>query len=431
MTDPRYERRHHTPKAVADQESLWGADLEDRRGSTRRDHDRILYSTYLHRLADVTQIIREDDLKPEILLHNRLIHSLKAGELARTIAERIERPEFIDADAVHAACLAHDLGHPPYGHLGEFELHRLLIDAGFDEGFEGNAQAFRIVSKLACRHPSQPGLNLTRVTLNGLLKYPWRMSSEHRNGVYPTEVDELEWVRGSDGDQSLSPEAQISQWSDDVTYALHDLEDFYLVGLVPLTLIGSEYGLEAVIGGKPALPDGLDLESLTEAKDRLARIVYRRDRVDLTQPYSASRSQYGILRLFVSELLTRWLSGIRCTESEIEFEREHLAEILLIKLMVWNLVIAQNIVATPQLRERRRIRAAFRFAVEWMEVESDPTRLPLRLQEALNASVFDLVDLDNIEEIERAKLRAVRDFISGMTERQLRHFVASSAPALD
>lgn len=106
------------------------------------------------------------------------------------------------------------------------------------DGYEGNAQSFRIVAKLATREDHYRGLNLTRGTLNGLMKYPWNRSSDKRYkwGAYSTENEDFEWVR--DSSECISDrrtlEAEIMDWADDITYAVHDVQDFYKAGLIPL-----------------------------------------------------------------------------------------------------------------------------------------------------------------------------------------------------
>jgi dGTPase len=166
----------------------------DGRSHFQRDRDRILYAGGFARLAEITQVV-----SPEhgYVFHNRLTHSLKVGQIARRIAEKCirEQPDAVEAiggldpDAAEAAGLAHDLGHPPFGHVAEEELHRLVQDAGVPDGYEGNAQSFRIVVRLAASDardehdlPVQ-GLNLTARTLDGLLKYPW----QYGDSMYPNK----------------------------------------------------------------------------------------------------------------------------------------------------------------------------------------------------------------------------------------------------
>ncbi|MGO9254829.1 MAG: dGTP triphosphohydrolase [Bryobacteraceae bacterium] len=178
---PRRSRAEKEPR----QERFIAEDRRDGRSPSQVDRDRILYSTAFARLAEVTQVVAAERGH---VFHNRLTHSIKVGQLARRLAEKLlrEQPDEaaalggLDPDVAEAAGLAHDLGHPPFGHIAEETLHHLVQTQGrLKDGFEGNAQSFRIVAKLAVSD-AQPsigpktidGLNLTRATLNGILKYP-------------------------------------------------------------------------------------------------------------------------------------------------------------------------------------------------------------------------------------------------------------------
>ena len=138
----------------------------ENRSEAQRDRDRILYTSAFQRLAGITQIASVEGGQ---VIHNRLTHSLKVAQVARRLAQRLGRDND-SQETVAAASLAHDLGHPPFGHIAECELNCLAEDW---DGFEGNAQSFRIVNTLALRDAAYRGLNLTAPTLNGMLKYPW------------------------------------------------------------------------------------------------------------------------------------------------------------------------------------------------------------------------------------------------------------------
>jgi dGTPase len=173
------------------QERFIPEDRLDRRSPAQIDRDRILYSTAFARLAEVTQVVAAERGH---VFHNRLTHSIKVGQLARRMAEKLlrEQPDEVaalgglDPDVAEAAGLAHDLGHPPFGHIAEETLHHLVQTKGrLKDGFEGNAQSFRIVAKLAVSDAlpttgtkTIDGLNLTRATLNGILKYPWLLQQK-------------------------------------------------------------------------------------------------------------------------------------------------------------------------------------------------------------------------------------------------------------
>jgi dGTPase len=151
-----------------DRKHATGEIQQPSRSAFERDRDRILYSEPFRRLAGVTQVVHAAEGHA---FHNRLTHSLKVAQFGRRITQRFlaHQPalaSFLNADVVETACLAHDLGHPPFGHVGEEELNRSLTsDYGVADGYEGNAQSFRIVTKLAVRSDKHEGLNLTRASL--------------------------------------------------------------------------------------------------------------------------------------------------------------------------------------------------------------------------------------------------------------------------
>ncbi|MDQ0562339.1 putative deoxyguanosinetriphosphate triphosphohydrolase [Rhizobium mesoamericanum] len=164
---------------------FYEATKTDQRNDFERDRDRILYSTAFHRLAGITQVVRAGEQE---VFHNRQQHTLKVAQVGRRLAQRCidEYPKFasvIDAEVVEAACLAHDLGHPPFGHVGESLLDQ-LVSGDDQDGFEGNAQTFRILTTLALRFPEHNGLNLTRATLAATLKYPWLRDRKDKNKTF-------------------------------------------------------------------------------------------------------------------------------------------------------------------------------------------------------------------------------------------------------
>ena len=135
-----------------------------------------MYSSAFHRLAGITQIVRAGEAN---VFHTRQQHTLKVAQVGRRLAQKLlkEQPKEavfrgLDPEVVEAACIAHDLGHPPFGHVGERTLNELVVKND-DDGFEGNAQSFRIITKLAIRFPDIDGIDMTRATLAACLKYPW------------------------------------------------------------------------------------------------------------------------------------------------------------------------------------------------------------------------------------------------------------------
>lgn len=220
----------------------------DDRDNYEHDYDRLIYSSHLRRLANVTQIFNPSE---GVIFHNRLTHTLKVSQIATRIAQKFLSPRYVDRgglknigglnkDVVATAALAHDLGNPPFGHAAESELNRIItIEHKILDGFEGNAQSFRIVTKLACHNNNYPGMNLTRATLNAILKYPFPRKDidQKKFGFYNSEIDDFNYARGLTpnlGDRKCL-EASIMDISDDITYGIHDLLDLLKQELIPMT----------------------------------------------------------------------------------------------------------------------------------------------------------------------------------------------------
>lgn len=218
-------------------------DPDDYRHSFARDYDRLVHTTAFRRLQGKTGVVAPGEAD---FFRTRLTHTIEVAQLARRLGWRVGA----HPDLCEAAAILHDFGHPPFGHVGE-EALCAAVDAtalgwGLDPklvgGYEGNAQNFRLVTRRLTGSGNFGGLNLTRATLDASIKYPWQRDEGpgRKWSFYPTESDEAARVRDgvpADRVHARSFEAQVMDWADDVAYSVHDLEDWYLAGFLPLALL--------------------------------------------------------------------------------------------------------------------------------------------------------------------------------------------------
>jgi len=200
-----------------------------------RDRARIIHSFALRRLAAKTQVAVPwaTDFP-----RTRLSHSLECAQVGRELGAALGA----DPDLMEGACLAHDIGHPPFGHNGEEVLNQLAHSCG---GFEGNAQSLRLLIRLEAKtvlaDGKSVGLNLTRASLDAATKYPWsRVVNAKKFGVYEDDLEIFNWYRGGVESGKTSIEAQIMDWSDDVAYSVHDMEDSLVSGQIKLDQLSND-----------------------------------------------------------------------------------------------------------------------------------------------------------------------------------------------
>ena len=253
----------------------------DRRSEFEHDRARIIHSAAFRRLQGKTQVfgIYEGDF-----FRTRLTHSLEVAQIAKGVALTLGA----DPDLVEAVCLAHDLGHPPFGHNGERTLHQLMRAHG---GFEGNAQTLRIVTRLEHKHADYAGLNLTYQTLDGMLKYKTCIDATAIanapqglvKGFYAADHAFVEAIiRQTGSGQQRSLECQIMDVADDIAYSVHDLEDSLKAGLLspadlrrlPPARVVRDVNTKLTAWGQPVTESTVHQE-LSQIADRLEQLEQR------------------------------------------------------------------------------------------------------------------------------------------------------------
>ena len=249
---------------------------ESRRSDFERDRARILHSAGLRRLGTKTQVLGP---ATNDFVRTRLTHSLEVSQIGRGLAEELG----CDPDVVDAACLAHDLGHPPFGHNGEHALDEAAKDIG---GFEGNAQTFRLVARLEAKvlgpNGEPAGLNLTRATLDAIMKYPWTKGrgpsfekSSRKFGCYDDDAEVFQWMREGAPFGQRCLEAQVMDLSDDIGYSVHDFEDAVVTGRCDLTALRDPLELSRIIDATlDWYGDSVPRQGLEEAAHRLFSLPY-------------------------------------------------------------------------------------------------------------------------------------------------------------
>jgi len=266
-----------------------------------RDRARVLHSAGLRRLAAKTQVLvaGQDDFP-----RTRLTHTLEVAQIARELGEALG----CDPDVVEVAGLAHDLGHPPFGHNGEEELNRLADSIG---GFEGNAQTLRVLTRLEAKVYDDEldrsvGLNLTRACLDASCKYPWPRGGggpglERKFGYYPDDADIFAWLREGAVGERTCLEEQVMDWSDDVAYSVHDVEDAVHVGLVAVDLFDDPAVRRNIltIARERYLPSASE-EELNDAITRLTELQY------WPRHFTGSHRDMVELKRFTSYLIGRF-----------------------------------------------------------------------------------------------------------------------------
>ena len=408
-----------------------GEDFAAHRTAFRRDRDSILYCNFFRRLAGVTQVVH---VAEGHIFHNRLVHSLKVAQIGRSIVDILigtansqknkdimEAVGGVDGDVVETACLAHDLGHPPFGHIAESELDSCARENDVSDGFEGNPQSFRIVTRVAIHDQSHPGLNLTSASLNALQKYPWSRGvagkKNEKWGHYYGDTDLFEFARARDpASDRRSAEAEIMDWADDVAYSIHDVDDFYRAGIVPLDRIlagGTETGSFLEKMKRDGKLDDVEVAS------KFIAVLREKASNDLLKPFQGTTAQYRSLRLLETFLIQRFLGVTNAGDLRLQSEgasRLHIAaerrrEVKILKGLMQHYVYDAPSLVAQQYGQRRLIRQLFDIFLDAANGNAPAGILPAPFDERLK-------DIKDDKEAPMERVRLVMDVIASMTEQQ-------------
>ncbi|MGW7413576.1 deoxyguanosinetriphosphate triphosphohydrolase [Streptomyces sp. NPDC054863] len=404
----------------------WDAEPDKRPGRTafQRDRARVLHSAALRRLAGKTQVVTPGsrsqvwDSSPR----TRLTHSLECAQVGRELGAALG----CDPDLVEAACLSHDMGHPPFGHNGEQALNDFAKDCG---GFEGNAQSLRLLTRLEPKRfvPSEEtgtlvsvGLNLTRAALDAATKYPWARGSHPTDsasvkfGVYEDDLPVFRWVREGAPEFRKCFEAQVMDWSDDVAYSVHDFEDGLHAGHLDPGLLLAEPERREIyeVARGRYVPEDTDAAELAAALDRLM------DQEWWPHGYDGSALAQARLKDATSQLIGRFCTAAesatraaygdgRLTRyaAELVVPRETRNECAVLKAVADRYVM--------QREEQERLRADQRIVIAEL-AEALTLRAPGEGLDPQFRALFDTAPDD------RARKRVLVDQIAALTDSSAR-----------
>ena len=452
----------------------------------------MLYSAEFRRLAGVTQVIPPQE---EYVFHDRLTHTLKVAQIAERLAQYVIRnfskenscePDEINVNprVCHVAALVHDIGHPPFGHGAEYALQSILENSlavgavtnrpVLTDSFEGNAQSFRTVAQLSLRKAENepPGLNLTWRSLAAASKYPWSKGGHppllddklsRKWGFYDSEKPYLEHLQNNGlvpSDGSRCVEAEIMDFADDISYAVHDVEDFFKSGRIPLSQLAflrnaqsdqwSEIFDFACANACKLLPeinasiDNPDEHLTPDDITKHCETVFNKNILEYIPKveFRGTRESHANLQSFASGTIEKLQSGCKLVGDlenltfQVSIESRITAECL--KSLTKFYVVNDPMIHTMQRGQRVAIEQIF----EYLHTTAVEVFVDSRLNERILPSRFvEYIDIcmnretgSGFNNDESRLARAAVDFLCTLTDRQARlmhqRIVGDSAAAL-
>lgn len=379
-----------------------------------RDRARVLHSSALRRLGAKTQVLGPES---NDFIRTRLTHSLEVAQIGRSLAKNLGA----DQDLVEGAGLAHDIGHPPFGHNGERALDDIASGIG---GFEGNAQTLRILTRLEPKRfhdDGRPaGLNLTRALVDATIKYPWAQAQgpggaqSRKFGVYESDLPAFTWVRDGIDEIGQCAEAQIMDLSDDIAYSIHDIEDAIVRGYLDPRQFRAqrESQIDAVVASTLAwYRDDVTGDELVGAAERLFSMR------SWPESYDGTLRDLAQLKDLTSDLIGRFVSAIGASSlaasggepmvrynADVAIPAETLAEISILKGLAVHYVMAPRETEPLYYEERSLI----------MDLADAITEAPRDRLERHFLDMWNEADDDD------GRLRVVVDQIASLTDQSAR-----------
>ena len=366
-----------------------------------RDRARVIHSAALRRLAAKTQVAVPWEIDFQ---RTHLSHSLECAQIGRELGESLGA----DPDLLETACLSHDLGHPPFGHNGEEALAEVAHGCG---GFEGNAQSFRLLTRIEAKtiapNGKSVGLNLTRASLDAATKYPWSADENPRKfGVYSDDVEIFTWMRQGAPAGRKCIEAQIMDWSDDCAYSVHDLEDAIFAGQVTVNDFERDFDVLYSVMATDYKSDATKDEAAA-ALERLASLScwprgFDRTHASLARLKDTTSQLIGRF-VGAAERETRAVHGagnLSRYSANLVIPREAVIEVDLLKAVAGHYLI--NAAASQERYEKQQV--VIRELVEMLY-----TKAPIELDPIFEDDWKNAAD-------DAARLRVVIDQIASLTD---------------